>query len=52
MQNNHAQSIQELEQLKIELEMKQNYFGAFTTSVLSNDLREHFEDQKEQTCRD
>lgn len=52
MQNNHAQSIQELEQLKIELEMKQNYFGAFTTNVLSNDLREHFEDQKEQACRD
>lgn len=43
MKENNTRSIQEIEQMKIELEMKQNYYGAFMTNVLSNEHKEHME---------
>ncbi|OJG82082.1 hypothetical protein RV10_GL001946 [Enterococcus pallens] len=47
MNQNPGKSIQELEKIKIELEMKRNYFGEFTINVLHNDLKEHYENFKE-----
>lgn len=47
MNQNPGKSIQELEKIKIELEMKRNYFGEFTINVLPNDLKEHYENFKE-----
>lgn len=47
MNKNADRTIQELEQIKIELEMKRNYFGEFTINVLPNHLKEHYENLEE-----
>ncbi|CZQ95737.1 Hypothetical protein Tpal_1934 [Trichococcus palustris] len=41
--NTNDMTLQECEHLKVEMELKKNYYGAFVSNVLSDELTEKME---------